>query len=144
MGLLACSNVEFLIQNWFLVATAIVSGVLLFRQSGATGGSGISPEEAVRLINREKGVMVDVCEPHEFEASHAKPARNIPMGSLASSKDLPGNKNTPLILMCPRGQRSARSVATLKKLGFENVVAVKGGTHAWREANLPMASAAKT
>ena len=134
---------EFLIQNWFLVATAIVSGVLLFRGSGATGGSGISPEEAVRLINREKAVMVDVCDPAEFEASHAKPARNVPMAALEAGKDLPSNKATPVILMCPRGQRSARSVATLKKLGFENVVAVKGGTHAWREANLPMASGAK-
>jgi rhodanese-related sulfurtransferase len=39
------------------------------------GGSVSATAEAVRLINREKGVLIDVSEPAEFAAGHAMPAR---------------------------------------------------------------------
>jgi hypothetical protein len=72
------SNVQFLIDNWVLVAAAVVSGALLLRQSLAGGGQGISPDEAVRLMNREKAAVIDVCEPEEFAAGHVIGSRSIP------------------------------------------------------------------
>ena len=51
---------------------------------------------------------------------------------------MPSNKSLPLVLMCASGARSKRAAATLKKLGYEKVVAVSGGNAAWREANLPI------
>ena len=44
---------------------ALASGAMLLwpaLQRGAQGAA-ISPTEAVRLINREKAVVIDVCEP---------------------------------------------------------------------------------
>jgi rhodanese-related sulfurtransferase len=79
--------------------------------------------EAVRLINREKGVLVDVCEPAEFAAGHAAGARNVPLGQLEGSKDLPSNKTLPLVLLCPSGARAGRAAGLLRKAGYENVVA---------------------
>ena len=130
---------KFLIDNWLLILVAFVSGGMLVwpMVRGGRGGS-IGTAEAVRLINREKGVLVDVCEPHEFAAGHAIGARNIPYGSLETSKDLPSNKALPVILMCASGARSGRAAGMLKKLGYENVQVVAGGNAAWREASLPM------
>ena len=130
----------FLIENWFLLVAAAVSGAMLFvpmlsRRSGATG---VSTSEAVQLINREKGVLIDVSEPAEYEAGLAGGAKNLPFGALETSTDLPKNKSLPLLLMCPTGARAKRGVAILTKRGYERVNAVTGGVAAWREANLPI------
>jgi rhodanese-related sulfurtransferase len=131
--------VSFLIENWMLILLALISGAMLVApQLTGAGSSTVGTSEAVRLINREKGVLIDVCEPNEFAAGHASGARNVPLANLETSKDLPGNKALPLVLMCASGMRSKRAAAKLKKLGYEKVVAVAGGNAAWREANLPM------
>ena len=139
------SLTQFLLANWPLVLAAVVSGVLLMvpgltRRAGA---GAVGTAEAVRLINREKGVLIDVSEPAEYAAGHANGARNIPFGSLAEGvKGLPTNKALPLILICPTGARAQRAVATLKKLGYEKVHPLAGGLNAWREANLPVEKSA--
>lgn len=134
---------SFIIENGILILAALVSGSLLlwpFVKPGAGGGA-ISTNEAVRLINREKGVLVDVSEPAEFAAGHAGGARNVPLGQIAqgaATKGLPTNKTIPILLMCASGTRSAKAAALLRKAGYEGAVAVAGGTAAWREASLPI------
>ena len=108
----------------------------------ASGGpDAVSTGEAVRLINREKGVLIDVSEPKEYADGHAAGARNVPLGEIGKSKDLPTNKTLPLLLMCPSGTRSRRAAAQLRKAGYDKATAVAGGTAAWREAQLPLARA---
>ena len=133
---------KFILENWVLILVAFVSGSMLVWPLVSKGrGGSVSTNEAVRLINREKGVLIDVSEPNEFAAGHAAGARNVPFGSLEGSKDLPGNKSLPLVLMCPTGSRAGRAAGLLRKAGHENVVAVAGGTSAWREAALPVEKA---
>lgn len=133
---------KFLIDNWYLVLAALVSGALLLRSALQGGGAGqVNTNEAVRLVNREKGVLIDVCEPAEFAAGHASGARNIPFGSIETSKDLPTNKTLPLVLVCQTGARAGRAAGMLRKAGHANVQVLAGGMKAWREANLPIEKA---
>jgi rhodanese-related sulfurtransferase len=136
--------VKFLIDNWYLILAALTSGgLLLWPALQRMGGPNrVSVPEAVRLINREKAVLIDVSEPAEFAAGHATQARNIPFGSLEGSRALPTNKAVPLLLMCPTGAHAQRAVATLRKLGYEKAMAVIGGLDAWREAQLPVEKSA--
>jgi rhodanese-related sulfurtransferase len=129
--------VSFFLENWMLILLALISGGMLVAPQLRPIGKAISTAEAVRLINREKGVLIDVGEPAEYAAGHAVGARNVPFGSLETSKDLPSNKALPLILLCPSGARAGRAAGILRKLGYENVQPVAGGNAAWREANLP-------
>ena len=131
---------KFLIDNWYLVLAAVVSGGMLFLPmlQRAVAGAGLSPNEAVMLINREKAQLIDVSDPAEYAAGHAAGAKNVPFGSLESTSDLPKNKALPLVVLCPTGTRSTRAVGILKKLGYENTKALAGGLAAWREANLPV------
>ena len=75
---------QFLIDNWILILAALTSGALLAWPmiKGGGGAGTVSTAEAVRLINREKGVLLDVSEPAEFAAGHAGGARNVPLGQL--------------------------------------------------------------
>jgi rhodanese-related sulfurtransferase len=137
---------DFLIQNWPLLLLAIVSGGMLAAPMlrGGVGGGAVGAAEAVRLINREKGVLVDVCEPAEFAQGHPAGARNVPLGSLDGHKDLPSNKTLPIIVTCATGARSSRAAGMLRKAGYEKAVTLSGGLRTWREANLPVETGAET
>lgn len=135
---------DFFLNNWHLFAVALTSGAILLWPTllrGAAGG-GVSATDAVRLINREKAVLIDVSEPAEYAAGHAIGARSVPLATLKSSRELPKNKAVPLVVVCPTGARAQRAVAELKKLGFTNASALAGGLNAWRAANLPIEKAA--
>ena len=137
---------KFIIDNWHLFLVALTSGGLLvwpLLRKGAGGTGAVSTAEAVRLINREKGVLVDVSDPAEFAAGHANGARSVPLGQIEGSKDLPSNKALPILLLCPTGARAGRAAALLRKAGYERATAVTGGTAAWREAQLPVVRVAE-
>ena len=135
---------KFIVDNWILIVAAFASGAMLVWPMVAKSGLGgaLSASEAVRLINHEKAVLIDVCEPAEFAAGHAAGARNVPLSALDSAKGLPTNKALPLVLMCATGARSSRAAAQLRKAGFANVHALAGGNAAWREASLPIEKSA--
>lgn len=137
---------NFLLDQWFLVVMALVSGgMLLWPQlRNQAGGRSINVAEAVRLINREKGVLIDVSEPSEFASAHANGSKNIPFGQIETSKDLPSNKALPLILVCPSGARAGRAAGLLRAKGYEKAASLAGGLSAWREANLPLDKASHT
>ena len=135
---------QFLIDNWLLILVAFVSGGMLVWpavQRGKSAGA-VSTAEAVRMVNREKAVVIDVSEPAEYAKSHVAGARNVPLGTLESSKTLPSNKALPLVVVCPTGARASRAVAVLNKLGFQNARPLGGGLAAWRDANLPLEKSA--
>ena len=74
---------DFVLANWMLIAVALVSGgMLLMPMLTGGGGAGLTPAAAVQLINREKAVVIDVCEPAEYQAGHVGGARSIPLGEL--------------------------------------------------------------
>jgi rhodanese-related sulfurtransferase len=133
----------FLMKQWSLVLIAVVSGGLLLWPSVSRGfRGGLTPSGAVQLINREKAVVVDVCETEEFAAGHVAGARNIPLNQL--EKRLPEvvkNKALPVILVCQTGGRAQRALGTAKSLGYDKAVVLGGGLGAWKEANLPLEKA---
>lgn len=135
---------KFLIDNWMLISLVLASGGMLawpLIASGMNAGA-LSASGAVQLINREKAVVVDVCEAGEFAAGHVGGAKNVPLGELEAK--LPGvakNKALPLILVCATGIRSGRAVAIAKKLGYEQAQSLGGGLKAWKAANLPIEKA---
>lgn len=132
---------KFLIDNWYLVLAALVSGGMLLWPSLLRGAAGaaLSTAEAVRLVNREKAVLLDVSEPAEYAAGHVAGAKNLPLGSIeAGAKQLPANKSLPIVVLCANGARAGRAAGMLRKLGYEKAQPLAGGLNAWREANLPV------
>ena len=132
---------KFLIDNWMLISIALASGGMLVWPmiSGALNADALSASGAVQLINREKAVVVDVCEAAEFAAGHVTGAKNVPLSEFETR--LPAvvkNKALPLILVCASGARASRAVAIAKKLGYQQAQSLGGGLKSWKEANLPL------
>jgi rhodanese-related sulfurtransferase len=129
--------VNFLLDNWMLLAMALASGLALLLPV-LSKGSGLDPQAMVQLMNRDKAVVIDVCEPDEFARGHVIGAKNLPLGQLEDKlSQIVKNKSTHVIMVCQVGARSARAAATARKLGYENVQSLSGGLRAWTAASMP-------
>ena len=134
---------KFILDNWMLLSVALASGsMLLWPVLKGAGAAGLTPAAALQLINREKAVVVDVCETEEFAAGHIVGARNIPLNQLEEKlAGIAKNKALPLILVCQSGARSGRAVLMARKLGYEQAQSLGGGLAAWKAASLPVEKA---
>ncbi len=131
---------NFLVDNWMLVLVAVSSGAMLFMPAlRGAADAGVTTADAVQMMNRDKAVVIDVCESEEYAAGHLAGARNIPLNQLEDKLAAAvKNKALPLILVCQTGARSGRAVAIAKKLGYEKVQSLSGGLGAWKSASLPI------
>jgi rhodanese-related sulfurtransferase len=128
--------------NLVLFGLAVTSaGMLLFPlfTRGMRPGAEVGPSEAVMLINRKDAVVLDVRDEGEYAAGHINNARHVPEKQLDERmKELEKLKNKPVIVSCAAGRRSSAVAESLRKQGFADVVALRGGISAWLQAGMPL------
>jgi len=92
----------------------------------------VSVANALRLA--EQGYrIIDVREELEWNDGHIPSATLVPLGDVLDRMEgLVPDKNTPLLVHCAAGARSARAVARLQSIGYTNAVSMKGSTLDWR------------
>jgi rhodanese-related sulfurtransferase len=132
---------QFVLANWYLFLGLVVVLVMLFAdplRQRLLGIANVPVAQAIQLINRHNGVVVDVREPNEFSTGHIPNATNIPLGSIAGRlSELKKFKEKPIVVCCRSGHRSAQAAAVLRKNGFVSVHNLAGGMLAWQGENLP-------
>ncbi|MFN8528257.1 MAG: MBL fold metallo-hydrolase [Anaerolineae bacterium] len=90
--------------------------------------------EGARALIVSGAALLDVRAASEYDDGHIADAVNIPYGLISANiAHLP--RETPLIVYCQSGVRSAIATSLLVKLGFSNVVNLNGGFDAWQKAN---------
>lgn len=90
-----------------------------------------------RLAEKEKlPLVVDVREPHEFDAGHIEGAMLAPLGNVTASLDGIA-KDREIMLVCRSGRRSAKAQELLAARGFTSLSNVEGGMLAWEKAGYP-------
>jgi rhodanese-related sulfurtransferase len=87
-----------------------------------------------KLDRREKFVLIDVREESEYAADHLPGAIHLGKGIIERDVEdrVPG-QNTPLVLYCGGGFRSALAADNLQKMGYTQVFSMDGGIRGWRE-----------
>lgn len=134
--------VQFIIHNWYLFVALVV--ILFLLATGPItqylhGVKNANAAQTVQLLNREGGVVVDVCEPKEFTSGHIPSAINLPLPSLKDRlRELEKYKNKPVIVTCRAGNRSVKGAVILRQHGFPTVYSLSGGLQAWEKDNLPL------
>ena len=132
-------------MNMLLFGLAAASGTMLawpFISRAVRPMPEVGTFEAVQLINRRDAVVLDVRDAGDYDAGHIANARNIPEGQLADRvKELDKFKSRPIVVSCRSGLRAPAVTGTLRKLGFAEAVALRGGVAAWQQASLPLEKA---
>lgn len=104
------------------------------RRSGAT----VSTSDAIRMINKENAVVLDIREQKDFSTGHIANAMHIPYASLATRlSELNPHKEQPIILVCKSGQTVGMAGKMLREKGF-NAIRMQGGMMEWTGQSLPV------
>jgi rhodanese-related sulfurtransferase len=129
-------------MNMVLFGLALVSGGMLiapFFTRGMRPGAEVEPMAAVMLINRKDAVVIDIRGQEEYASGHITSARHMPEKEIeARAKDLEKLKARPVIVSCASGRRATAGADALRKQGFTDVVALRGGIAAWTQAGMPL------
>lgn len=87
-------------------------------------------ELSERMHSGEKIHVIDVREPYEWEICRIDKTLNIPMSSLTKSiEKIPNSETT--VIMCHHGVRSFHVIQYLQTKGFDQLMNLEGGIHAW-------------
>lgn len=91
------------------------------------------------LQNNPQAYFIDVRQRFEYAAGHAVRAQLMPLPyfkELFIKANIP--KDATVYMICHSGGRSAVATAVAKRLGYEHVHNVEGGTAEWKRAHLPI------
>ena len=135
-------DLDFLIQNWYLILTLVIILALLLLEPYLLKLSGIKsvgPLGVTQLVNRQSAAVVDVCTTKEYNAAHIPDAISVPLSELAAHGErISSDKEKPVIISCRSGTRAKSAAKKLSKLGFKDLYVLSGGNTAWEKENLPM------
>src|SRR5262245_11514647 len=110
----------------------------LLRQTKAEIDEIDAPSAAALLGAAEPPAFVDVRERDEWDEGKIPGALHVPRGNLESriEQTVPDH-DTPIVLYCAAGSRSAFAAKTLGELGYTNVRSLAGGYAEWKRAGFP-------
>ncbi len=93
----------------------------------------LDPEKYEEQISEIENVqLVDIRTPNEYSRGHISGSENINFyDSDFEAKMLKLDKSKPLMLYCASGGRSAKASHKLSKLGFTQIIDLKGGIRSW-------------
>src|SRR5438105_2674084 len=83
--------------------------------------------------------LLDVREDDEFSKGWIRGATHMSKGTI--ERDIEHevrDKNEEIVLYCGGGYRSALAAENLKRMGYKNVVSMKGGWRAWNRLKYPI------
>lgn len=98
----------------------------------------VNPDDA----SLDSSVVVDVREPHELEVGALPGAHAVPWRDLAERIAELAEPDTPILLYCAVGERSAIAAAVLEDHGYERVTSLAGGIKRWMAEGRPTISTA--
>lgn len=91
-----------------------------------------------RLDDDDTFVLVDVRERAEWDRGHLPGAIHLGRGVLERDVETAvPDLDTPLVLYCGGGYRSALAAQSLGQMGYTNVISMDGGWRAWTGAGYP-------
>ena len=91
---------------------------------------------AEQLATSAPPVVLDVRTPREWQSKHIADSLNIPLNQLPGRvQEIP--RQTPLVLHCQSGYRSAIAASLLERYGITTCADLVGGFAAWEARNSP-------
>jgi rhodanese-related sulfurtransferase len=92
-----------------------------------------------RLDRGETFLLLDVREESEYANDHLPGAIHLGKGVIERDiEERVPELDTPLVLYCGGGYRSALAADNLEKMGYTNVLSMDGGIRGWREKHFPL------
>lgn len=122
---------------WIVLLVVVIA--MTFRNS-LSKVKEITRGEAIRLINKESAVVVDVRNREDYRKGHIASSVNVSAIDIKNTNigSLEKHKKQPVIIVCASSMASRTPAENLVKAGFERVFILKDGITGWSGENLPL------
>ncbi len=94
----------------------------------------VSPAEALAAHAKGDTTFLDVRDLQEVNLGRIPGAVHISRGNLENKVEAILPRDTPLVVYCGGGSRSALAADTLRQMGYGKVSSLAGGFRGWAEA----------
>jgi phage shock protein E len=99
----------------------------------------VTPQQAAELATDSDITVIDVRTPEEFAEGHIEGAMMIDFSAPDFADRVAElDPEQEYLVYCRSGNRSGQAVAIMRKLGFDRVFDMEGGTVAYAAAGLPL------
>ena len=124
----------------FIALAAVIALIIMTELKRVTKGyKEVLPSEAVRLINKEDAMVLDIREANELEQGSIIDSKHVALSILPEKLDgLSRNKDQPILVICKTGNRTTQACKLLLKNSYSNVFGLKGGITAWVNDQFPI------
>ncbi len=134
--------IQFAQQNMLLVAVffGLLTMLIITELKRVTRSyDELSTHQAVRLMNADDTVVIDIREKKDLASGTLNGAKHIPLKDFSKRiSELEKQKNKNILVYDDTGMRVGAICQQLQKAGFEHVHSLKGGVSAWSADNLPL------
>ena len=125
-------------HRWVLAGLALLTGAFLLGSAPAPAGTGdvIGADEAMARTAAGKVLLIDVRSPQEWQQTGVpKGARLVTIHNAAGlagfvtavKLEIGGGLDTPIAVICARGNRSTLAQQALAGAGFTNILNIREG-----------------
>lgn len=137
--------IQFAMHHWQLVLALVVILVLIAGfeiKTRAGNAPSINVQEAVRWINHQDAVIIDIRPQEAFNKGHIVHAQSMApdnvVTALTQGKHAEKYQDKPIIVVCAQGLQAQKIAGLLKKANMAQVAILKGGISSWTAADLPL------
>ena len=125
-----------IVKIFSTVMIAVLLSVSVFAQQKTV----LPVDEYEKAVQAKATQVLDVRRPDEFKEGHIKGAVNANWQDQKTFVEQAGklDKSKPVYVYCLSGVRSDKAAIWLIEHGFTQVVNLKGGIEAWKEAKKPL------
>ena|ERR687893_1383990 len=97
----------------------------------------VTTEQAAAALADGSAQVIDVREPHEWDAGHMEGARHVPLGALQGQAETI-DRDAPVLFSCKTGGRSTMAAQAFRAAGYR-AFNVDGGIEKWVAEGRPIA-----
>jgi len=124
-------------EKYLLIIGIAILAFILYRKFTVTTDENIknvNAQEAYELLEKNKNVIViDVRTKQEYSSGHIPGSKSIPVGEILSRiSEIEKYKDSPVLIHCASGSRSASAVRILSKNKFNNIYHMNRGLVGWK------------
>jgi rhodanese-related sulfurtransferase len=123
------AHVEALLIGWTLAAAVPAAAADRSAATLAAVPPGVVDGVTAQRLVASGARLVDVRTRQEFDAGHIPGAILIPFDQIAARAGELGARDTPIVLYCRTGRRTAIAAKALEELGFTRVWDMQGITN---------------
>jgi len=119
-------------ENIWVIAALLTAYVVFKKLTGPKVEQITGEQLDVLLKDQEvKRQFIDVRTPAEYSGRKIKGFKNMPLQSLSQSAGSL-EQDSPVVLICASGSRSMQAAGQLNKMGFKQIINVRGGISSYR------------